>query len=133
MRRSFPVSGLRVLGLALGVLASGVTVGAAQAAVPASVFGRWIERFPNGDGMVTEFTGAAISSYPVDSEGKPTAAPTAMPVTYVDLGGPMLGVSFQGGGGAILAEKTANAITLDFPGIGAHELTRVKEDPLPAA
>jgi hypothetical protein len=54
-------------------------------------------------------------------------------VTYVDLGGPMLGVSFQGGGGAILAEKTANAITLDFPGIGAHELTRVKEDPLPAA
>jgi hypothetical protein len=128
MRRSFPV-----LSLTLGVLAAGAIASAAPAAVPASVFGRWIERFPSGDGMVTEFTGAAISSYPVDSEGKPTAAPTAMPVTYVDLGGAMLGVSFQGGGGAILAEKTADAITLDFPGIGAHELTRVKADPLPAA
>jgi hypothetical protein len=78
--------------------------------------------------MVTEFTPAQVSSYPVDSLGKATAAPTAMPVTYVDLGGPMVGVSFSGGGGAIAAEKTADALTLDFPGIGAHELTRVKAE-----
>jgi hypothetical protein len=107
------------------VFASALT-GVSQAAVPSTVFGKWIERFPDGNGMVTEFTPAQVSSYPVDSFGKATAAPTAMPVTYVDLGGPMVGVAFSGGGGAMVAEKTTDAITLDFPGIGAHELTRMK-------
>jgi hypothetical protein len=112
--------------IVLALVFASALAGAAQAAVPATVYGKWIERFPDGNGMVTEFTPAQVSSYPVDSLGKPTAAPTAMPVTYVDLGGPMVGVAFSGGGGAIAAEKTADAITLDFPGIGAHELTRLK-------
>jgi len=112
--------------MVLGLVFASVLAGASQAAIPSTVYGKWIERFPDGNGMVTEFTSAQVSSYPVDSLGKPTAAPTAMPVTYVDLGGPMVGVSFSSGGGAIAAEKTADAITLDFPGIGAHELTRVK-------
>ena len=112
----------------LGLVFACALAGVSQAAIPSTVFGKWIERFPDGNGMVTEFTPAQVSSYPVDSFGKPTAAPTAMPVTYVDLGGPMVGVSFSGGGGAIAAEKTADAITLDFPGIGAHELTRVKAE-----
>ena len=112
----------------LGLVFACALAGVSQAAVPATVYGKWIERFPDGNGMITEFTSAQVSSYPVDSLGKPTAAPTAMPVTYVDLGGPMVGVSFSGGGGAIAAEKTADAITLDFPGIGAHELTRVKAE-----
>ena len=112
--------------IVLALVFASALAGAAQAAVPATVFGKWIERFPDGNGMVTEFTPAQVSSYPVDSLGKPTAAPTAMPVTYVDLGGQMVGVAFSGGGGAIAAERTTDAITLDFPGIGAHELTRVK-------
>ena len=114
--------------IVVGALLASLLAGASQAAVPSTVFGKWIERFPDGNGMVTEFTPAQVSSYPVDSFGKATAAPTAMPVTYVDLGGPMVGVSFSGGGGAIAAEKTADALTLDFPGIGAHELTRVKAE-----
>jgi hypothetical protein len=112
--------------IVLGLVFASALAGACQAAIPSTVFGKWIERFPDGNGMVTEFTPAQVSSYPVDSFGKPTAAPTAMQVTYVDLGGPMVGVAFSGGGGAMVAEKTIDAITLDFPGIGAHELTRVK-------
>jgi hypothetical protein len=120
--------------LFVGLVAATAVAGAAHAAIPASVYGKWIERFPNGNGMVTEFTPAKVSSYPVDSAGNATASPTAIEVTYVDLGGPMVGVSFQGGGGAMVAEKTDDAITLDFPGVGAHELTRVKaEATLPAA
>lgn len=112
----------------LGLVFASALASAAQAAVPSTVYGKWIERYPDGNGMVTEFTPAQVSSYPVDSFGKATAAPTAMPVTYVDLGGQMVGVAFSGGGGAIAAEKTVDAITLDFPGIGAHELTRVKAE-----
>jgi hypothetical protein len=119
--------------LVVGLAIAGALAGAAQAAIPSSVYGKWIERFPDGNGMVTEFTPAQVSSYPVDSSGKATAAPTAMPVTYVDLGGPMVGVAFQGGGGAVAAATTADALTLDFPGVGAHELTRVKAETLPAA
>jgi hypothetical protein len=114
--------------IVVGALLATALANASQAAVPSTVFGKWIERFPDGNGMVTEFTPAQVSSYPVDSLGKATAAPTAMPVTYVDLGGPMVGVAFSGGGGAIAAARTADAITLDFPGIGAHELTRVKAE-----
>ena len=120
--------------LLVGLLAASAVTGAAEAAVPSSVYGKWIERFPDGNGMITEFTAAKVSSYPVDSSGRATAAPTAIAVTYVDLGGPMVGISFQGGGGAMVAEKTDDAITLDLPGVGAHELTRVKPDArLPAA
>jgi hypothetical protein len=121
--------------LALGVALAGVLAGAANAAIPSTVFGKWIERHADGGGLVTEFSAAQISSYPVDSYGRATAAPTAVSVTYVDLGGPMVGVSFDGGGGAIAAKTGDDAITLDFPGIGAaHELMRVKSAaPLPAA
>jgi hypothetical protein len=112
--------------LVIGLLAASAFAGAAGAATPSTVFGKWIERYPDGNGLVTEFSAASISSYPVDQTGRATAEPTAMPVTYVDLGGPMLGVSFEGGGGAMVAEKGDDAMTLDFPGIGAHELTRVK-------
>jgi hypothetical protein len=110
----------------LGLLVAGALAGTAHAAVPSTVFGKWIERFPNGNGMVTEFTAASISSYPVDSLGRATAAPTAMPVSYVDLGGEIVGVTFKGGGGAVVAKTGDDAITLDFPGIGAHELMRAK-------
>ena len=120
--------------LVLGVAIAGALAGAAQAAIPATVYGKWIERYADGAGMVTEFSAAQVSSYPVDSDGRATAAPTAMPVTYVDLGGPMVGVSFNSGGGAVAAKTGDDAITLDFPGIGAHELTRLKSEvPLPAA
>jgi hypothetical protein len=110
----------------LGLLATIAFAGAAHAATPSIVLGKWIERFPNGAGMVTEFTAASISSYPVDSFGHATATPTAMPVTYVDLGGEILGVTFKGGGGAVVARTGDNAITMALPGIGAHALTRAK-------
>jgi hypothetical protein len=38
----------------------------------------------------------------------------------------MIGVSFQGGGGAIVDRESQDAITLDLPGVGAHELAKVK-------
>ena len=110
----------------LGLLGALALAGPSHAAVPSTVFGKWIERFPDGNGMVTEFTAGAISSYPVDQAGRATAAPTAMPVSYVDLGGPMLGVSFHSGGGAVVAKQGDDAMTLDMPGIGAHQLIRVK-------
>jgi hypothetical protein len=117
---------MKVLPILLGVAAAALVAGTVQADVPAAIFGKWIEKFPNGDGMVTEFADASISSYPVDRDGRPLGAPTRMPVTYDDLGGPMIGVSFQGGGGAIVARKSQDAITLDLPGVGAHELAKVK-------
>jgi hypothetical protein len=51
-----------------------------------------------------------------------------MPVSYVDLGGEIVGVTFKGGGGAVVARTGDNAITLALPGIGAHALIRATED-----
>jgi len=38
----------------------------ADTAPPASIFGKWMERFPNGGGMVTEFSTSSIVYYPVN-------------------------------------------------------------------
>jgi|HubBroStandDraft_1064217.scaffolds.fasta_scaffold222199_2 hypothetical protein len=117
---------MRVSPILLGVAAAVALAGVVHADQPAAIFGKWIEKFPDGNGMVTEFADASISSYPVDRDGRPLGAPTRMTVTYDDLGGPMIGVSFEGGGGAIVARKSQDAITLDLPGVGAHELAKVK-------
>ncbi|MBV9508993.1 MAG: hypothetical protein JO303_01775 [Caulobacteraceae bacterium] len=60
----------------------------AFAADPTSIFGKWIEKLPNGNGMVTVLSASALSSYPVDATGKPDAAAYDMNVSYKDLGGP---------------------------------------------
>ena len=96
------------------------------AADPKSILGQWIEKFPNGAGMVTEFTAQSMESYPVDATGKRTASAGKFPVTYRDLDPSTIGVDFQGGGGGIMVMvKDANTIVLDFPGVGAHNLKRL--------
>ena len=117
---------MRVSPILLGVAAAIALGGAVHADQPAAIFGKWIEKFPDGNGMVTEFADASISSYPVDRDGHRLGEPTRMAVTYDDLGGPMIGVSFEGGGGAIVARRSQDAITLDLPGVGAHELAKLK-------
>ena len=75
--------------------------------------------------MVTEFSASSISSFPVDQNGKPVAAANKMTVSYKDLGGPNVAINFNGGGGIMVMQKSATEITLDFPGVGAHELTKI--------
>jgi hypothetical protein len=117
---------MKISPILLGVAAAVALGGAVHADQPAAIFGKWIEKFPDGNGMVTEFADASISSYPVDRDGRPSGEPTRMTVTYDDLGGPMIGVSFEGGGGAIVSRRSQDAITLDLPGVGAHELAKLK-------
>ena len=67
---------MRVSSILLGAVAAfALAASAAQADQPAAIFGKWIEKYPNGNGMVTEFADASISSYPVDRDGRPLGAP----------------------------------------------------------
>jgi hypothetical protein len=97
----------------------------AHAADPKLVFGRWIEKFPNGNGMVTEFTPTQMLSYTVDAYGQRTKSVGQLAVTYKDLDPTTIGVDFQGGGGIMLVVKDKDSILMDFPGMGAHTLTRM--------
>jgi hypothetical protein len=126
LKGSAGVREMKLFPILFGVAAMALLGGAAHADQPAAIYGKWIELYPNGEGMVTEFADASISSYPVDREGHPLGAPTRMQVTYNDLGGAMIGVSFNGGGGAIVARTSPDAITLDLPGVGAHALAKMK-------
>jgi hypothetical protein len=100
--------------------------GAAYAADPASLYGKWIEKFPNGNGMVTEFAASSISYYPVDAAGKATEAPRQNVVTYLDLDAGTIRINFQGGGGLVVLVKDAQTIVLDSAGAGAHRLVRMQ-------
>ncbi len=100
----------------------------ALAADPTTVMGKWIERLSGGRGLVSVFAPGSISFYPVDESGKPAGAPRISSVTYKDLGGEDVGVVFNrdGSGGVVIHRVSENAVTLDFPGQGAHRLARIE-------
>jgi hypothetical protein len=101
----------------------------ANAADPNQLIGKWIEHLPNGSGLITEFTATTISSYPIDKSGKAIGSPLPMKVAYKDLGD-SIGVDFADGGrGVMVLVKDPNDIVLDFPGLGAHQLTRTSPAP----
>jgi hypothetical protein len=89
------------------------------------LFGRWIEKFENGTGMVMEFTPTAISSVPMDASGKAAEPPTVMEVSYRDLGDG-IAIEFKGGGGLMAVVKGRQTMLLVFPGMGSHQLSRLE-------
>jgi hypothetical protein len=97
----------------------------ARAADPASLYGKWIEKFANGNGMVTEFTPATLSYYPVDAAGRATEAARQNEVTYVDLDKETVRINLQGGGAVSVRLKDAQNIVLDYGGAGIHRLVRL--------
>jgi hypothetical protein len=102
---------------------------AAHAADPKLIFGVWIEKYRNGNGMVTEFTPQSMESYSVDAAGKRVKDVGKFSVSYRDLDPSTIGIDFQGGGGVMVLVKDHDAIVLDFPGMGAHPLKRVEGRP----
>jgi hypothetical protein len=117
-----------VMNASISIVAAIATLGLsvpAFAAEPSAIMGKWIERFANGKGMVTEFLPNAISSYPVDEAGKPRHEPQKLPVKYKDLGNQEFSITFGDGGGILLHLTSVDSATLDFPGVGAHNLTRL--------
>ncbi len=103
------------------------------------LIGKWVEKFANGNGMLTEFTETTISSASIDARGKirPVGAPAS--ITYKPLGynkemGDGYAVDFvpqngmSGGGGILVYLKDSNTILMDFPGVGVHHMTRLKPE-----
>jgi hypothetical protein len=98
----------------------------AWAADPAVLYGRWIEKFANGNGMVTEFAAATLSYYPVDAAGKPTEAARQNEVAYIDLDKETVRVNLQGGGAISILVTDTRHIVLDYGGGGTHRLVRIQ-------
>jgi len=109
----------------LFLLLLGMFAGTAGAVEPGALIGKWIERFANGNGMVTEFTATTLVSYPVDAAGKPMSSGPPSPVTYRALDANTIKVEFGGGAGILVLIKDPNTLELDFPGMGAHRLVRM--------
>ena len=98
----------------------------AQAAEPSTIMGKWIERRPDGMEIVTEFSPTSMAFYTVDKSGKPTGEPKRTSVIYKDLGGDSISVTVgDGRGGIVVQRKSANVVTVDFPGAYAVDLTRL--------
>ncbi len=99
------------------------------------VLGRWTETLPNGKHMVTEFTPTTLSSTPTDDKGALLVQPNVFAVSYKPLGHSDKGDSYEVDfdadkgkkkGGLMLFLKDRDSMLMDFPGMGAHNLTRVK-------
>jgi hypothetical protein len=102
-----------------------VGMGVAEAADPARLYGKWIERFANGNGMVTELTASSISSYTVDREGQPTSEPHPTKVSCKEVDAGTFLLDFGDGTGFLVHVQDDQTIVLDFPGMGAHRLVRL--------
>ncbi len=104
-------------------LAAAVSAAAADSVV---IMGRWIERLPDGRGVVSEFGPNSLTTYPVDARGAPTGPSQQWTVFYRDVGGDDLVLAYSDGGGNLnIHKKGADAITIEFPGVGSHDLTRL--------
>jgi hypothetical protein len=112
-------TGLAALGTLLAL------AGQTLAADPAMLMGKWLEKFANGSGMVTEFTASTLSYYPVDAAGKPTEAARQNEITYLDLDKETVRINLQGGGSISVSVKDAKHIVLDYGGAGLHRLVRM--------
>ena len=99
----------------------------AFASQPAAIMGTWIRSFPNGKGMVTEFSPNAINSYPVDETGKIAGPQMKLPTTYKDGDGNVVLVSSSDGKPFLMVMSVdKNHIKMDFPGQAAFDLTRLQ-------
>jgi hypothetical protein len=111
----------------LVALIVGASLGAPQAfaADPAAIVGKWVEKFPNGSGLVTEFTSSAIISYPIDKTGASTDTPSKSIVQYRDTGPSNIAVDFDGGGMIQVEVQSPDQILLHIPNEGAHQMTKL--------
>jgi hypothetical protein len=126
----------KLLFLCLLAGACALSAGASVAETANPLIGKWIEKFANGNAMVTEFTPTTISSTPMDAAGKPQGAPRKAEVSYRlvhsgrDLGQEYAidfkGTNGQPGGGILAYLKNSDSVILDFPGLAAHPMTRLK-------
>ena len=117
---------MRLAILSVSIFGSAIIAVSASAASPESIWGKWIQTFPKGGGMVTEFTQTSISSYPVDSAGKPLKTASTQNVTYRDLGQNIVGIDFSGGGGIMALKSGVDTLTMDFPGLAAFTIVKLK-------
>jgi hypothetical protein len=117
---------MRLLALTATLLLYAV---AASAADPNPILGQWIERFPNGRGMVTEFKPDSMESYIVDPSGKRLKDVGNFSVTYKNLDPSTIGINFKGGGGVMVIIKDSDTLILDFPGMGDHTLKKQSAQP----
>ncbi len=115
---------MRIRSLVISLVAMIATAGSVAAADPNAILGKWLQSFPNGNGMVTEFTSSMMSYYPIDKSGKVLQSPQSQTVTYKDLGGSAVAVNFVGGRGIMVLKNDDGSLTMDFPGLAAFKLTK---------
>lgn len=101
------------------------------AADPNVIFGQWVQKFPNGNAIVTDFEPNSMESYNVDANGKrgTDVGRGKYQVTYKDRGQSIIGVNLSDGGMIFIIVKDQDTILLDFPGLGAHVLKRLNNHP----
>ncbi len=89
-----------------------------------TLYGRWIERFPNGNAMeIGVSIPTTIENFVVTKDGRKRALGAPQSVSYGDLG-ETISIDFKGGGGFIVMFKSRNTLIMDFPGLAARILTR---------
>ena len=99
------------------------------------LLGQWEEKFPNGARLVFEFTPKAMSSWQVGPFGKQSSEPNTRAVEYELLTRTATGATYglklktkdgkpAGRGTAIV--RRGKELSLTFPGVGSHALTRVE-------
>lgn len=112
------------LGMLIGGTVALALAGQSRAADPSLLIGKWIEKLPDGAGAVTEFTATTMATYGVDTAGAPTGKPKIVDVTYRNLG-ESIAITVVGGDGLLAVVRNQNAIVLEFPGAGGHQLKRM--------
>jgi hypothetical protein len=100
---------------------------AAGATDQSRLIGKWVENFPSGAKIITEFTPTSIWSYGIDPSGKRTDETKRQDVTYRDVGEETIAIDFKSGGGITATMRDQQSVVLLFPrGAPLHFLVRME-------
>jgi hypothetical protein len=121
---SMNLTALRREALGWATLCLILAAGQVRAADINELYGKWFQRFPNGNAIATEFTPTTIATFAVAKDGKEGPIGSPQQVTYSDANGSTISVNFKGGGGLMVVLKDHDTIIVDFPGLAARTLTR---------
>ena len=119
---------MRIVRIGAAVVGFFMLLGQAMAADDtAPIIGRWVDRLPDGNSMITGFTAHTVTFYSVNAQGMSLGPPTTITVQYRKLAdGSLLATPVDAFGEPLMVKVKNDIMVLTFEGLAPRTLTREK-------
>ncbi len=124
---------MRIVGIGAAIVGFLMLAGQAMAADDtAPIIGRWVDRLPDGNAMITQFSPRTVTFFSVNGQGMSMGPPTTITVTYRKMpDGSLLATPIDDFGEPLNVKVKNDIMVLTFEGLAPRTLMREKEQAAP--